>query len=309
MRIIYIFIDGIGLGKNEPDSNPFTRYSESFFSSLGGKQPVKAVPDTWKMKVTDCTLGCPGLPQSATGQTSLWTGINGANAMGRHMTGFPGPTLAKIIKEFSMIKKICESGRKATLLNAYSKMYLERIEKKPRLASASTHVQRASGQPLKTLEDLENNQAMYMDITHEFMHAFFPNLSSRFPIMDPVKRGEDIVKMSRSYDLVIYEYFLSDKAGHNQSWEQSQKIIETLEKFLSGIVSEMNTEEELLLITSDHGNLEDLSTKTHTLNPVPTFGYGLRSDECLKDINRLTDIPVSIYKMLGMEIDLSYGTG
>jgi len=220
------------------------------------------------------------------------------------MTGFPGPTLIKVIQQYSMVKLLCQAGLKSSLLNAYSDGYLDRIRLKPRLASASTHIQQASGQPLKTLNDLEEKKAMFMDITHEIMHQVFPGSAERFPVLDPEERGVDLVKMARDYDVVLYEFFLTDKAGHNQSWEQAEKIITMLEHFLTGITNEMNPEEELLLITSDHGNLEDLSTKTHTNNPVPTFAYGKDSANFLKSVEKLTDIPREIYRMYGLSPEL-----
>ena len=43
---------------------------------------------------------------------------------------------------------------------------------------------------------------------------------------------------------------------------------------LSGLLSIWNDEDGLILITSDHGNIEDLSTRRHTLNPVPAIIIG-----------------------------------
>jgi len=56
----------------------------------------------------------------------------------------------------------------------------------------------------------------------------------------------------------------------------------------------------LLLITSDHGNLEDLSTHHHTLNPAPALLVGApemrRSfTQGLKD---LTDVAPAILRLL-----------
>ncbi len=302
MTIIYFFIDGIGLGQSDPEVNPFTRHAESFLTTLGGG-PESAHPPGWIMQPTDAHMGFKGLPQSATGQTSLWTGINGSKAMGRHMTGFPGPTLKKVIQEHSIVKRVHEHGKKAQLLNAFGDAYFRRIEKHPRLISASTHIQNASGQRLLTLDDLEQNRAMYMDITHEIMHEFFPDLKERFPVQKAYDRGRDLVRMSREYDLALYEYFISDKVGHNQDFVQAEKVIGDLENFLRGITDEMGSD-ELLLVTSDHGNLEDLSTKTHTDNKVPTFAYGKHAERVRDKVQSLMDIPGLIYELLEMEVDL-----
>ncbi len=300
MTILYVFIDGIGFGKNDPDTNPFARYAHSFFSPLADRPPEADVPAGLVIQETDAHMGIPGLPQSATGQTALWTGVNGPVVMGRHMNGFPGPTLKKTIYAWSMVKCLNEAGRRSALLNAYGESYLRRIEEKPRLASTSTHIQKAAGLPLKTFVDLKANQAVYMDITHELMHEFYPESKAEFPVIDAFQRGRDIVQMARGYDLALYEYFLTDKVGHDQSFPMAERVITTLEKFLAGIAAELNPENELLVITSDHGNLEDLTRKTHTNNKVGTFALGRGAEEIQKRVRALYDIPPVLYDLLGI---------
>ena len=302
--IIYLFYDGIGFGKNDPDSNPFSRYAHTYLSVLGARSPQQSLPEEWEIIPTDASLGFPGLPQSATGQTALWTGINGAQIMGCHMTAFPGPSLIKYIKEYSMIKQFCEHGRKAVLLNAYTQKYIDRMKAKPRLRSVSSHIQLASGQPYRTLDDLEAGKALYMDYTHEIMHRLYPELRERFPVQPARQRGKDTAQMAKDYDLVLHEFFLSDKAGHKQSWEQAQWCIEKIEDFLSGLIPDLNPEKDFLLISSDHGNLEDLSSKSHTLNPVPTFAYGKFAKEAKQKIKSLVDIVPFIYECAGMKVEL-----
>lgn len=303
LRILYLFFDGIGLGVNDPDLNPFRRYATSYLSAPGGISPSVSLPEGWQMAETDASLGFSGLPQSATGQTTLWTGTNGMQAMGRHKTGFPGPTLIRVLEEYGMLRLLNESGRSATLLNAYSEKYLERVAARPRLMSCSTHLQRSSGVPLKRLDDLAGGDALFMDITHEIMHKVYPELEERFPVVPAYTRGQDLLEISRTrnYDLCIHEFFLTDKAGHDQDFEFAAWTIRTLEEFLAGICENLNPENELLIITSDHGNLEDLSTKTHTRNPVPTFVFGEpeRAKRIAGRIKRLTDIVPVIYEELG----------
>jgi len=69
-----------------------------------------------------------------------------------------------------------------------------------------------------------------------------------------------------------------------------------LKTFFEGIYEELDPENELFIASSDHGNLEDLSTKSHTENPVPTFLYGRSEQLAAKSISRLYDIPRFILK-------------
>ncbi|MEQ9363192.1 MAG: metalloenzyme [Leptospirales bacterium] len=304
MRIIYLFIDGIGFGQNDPDTNPFRRFATSYLSAPGGISPSVSVPEGWQVAETDASMGFPGLPQSASGQTTLWTGTNGVRAMGRHKTGFPGPTLVRVLEEYSIIKTLTARGRPATLLNAYTGEYIERIKDRPRLMSASSHLQRVSGQAFKNMEDLARGEALYMDVTHEIMHHLYPELAERFPRESPRQRGRDLVRMSRAYDLSIYEFFLTDKAGHDQDFDLAGWAIRTLEEFLAGICDALDPAAELLLVTSDHGNMEDLSVKTHTTNPVPTFVFGRDSKRIAGRVRSLMDIAPIIYEELGVAVDL-----
>ncbi len=307
-RVIYLFYDGIGIGMNDSDSNPFSRYSHSYLSVLGGKSPSQALPTGWEVIPTDPRLGMSGLPQSASGQTALWTGVNGARIMGHHMTGFPGPTLIKVIEKYSIIKKFCEYGLKASLLNCYTEHYFERVKKNPRLLSVSSHIQRASGQAFLTLDDLKMNRALYMDYTHEVLHKICPECKEDFPVIDAKQRGADLAKIMQGYDLTIHEFFLTDKAGHARSWEMAEWCIGTIERFLAGLVPCLNVERDLLLISSDHGNMENLTTKTHTMNLVPTFAYGKFAKQAAQKIKTLLDIPRFIYEIMGIEVNLPVET-
>ncbi|NJM98905.1 MAG: hypothetical protein HC800_18680 [Phormidesmis sp. RL_2_1] len=51
-----------------------------------------------------------------------------------------------------------------------------------------------------------------------------------------------------------------------------------------------------LLVTSDHGNVEDLSTKRHTLNRVPLLAIGPHAAEfaSVKDLSGITPQLISL---------------
>lgn len=56
------------------------------------------------------------------------------------------------------------------------------------------------------------------------------------------------------------------------------------------------------MLTSDHGNLEDLSTRRHTANPVPGLVIGapaLRA-RFTRELNDLTDVTPHILELFGV---------
>lgn len=301
MSVIYLFIDGIGIGPEDPSTNPFSRYATSVLSVCSAHGRADALASDFLLVDLDAAMGVEGLPQSATGQTSLWTGVNAAALLGHHLTGFPGPRLRTVIEEHSIIKKFKNEGLPATLLNAYSEKFLLKLERMPRFASASTYTQKASGQPLFTLADLEAGRALYMDITHQIMHQYYPETKDRFPVVDARTRGADLVRIAQDYELVIFEYFLSDKAGHSQDFDAAQFVIESLESFIQGICEAMSVD-DTLIISSDHGNLEDLSTKTHTHHRVPLLVYGRLKNDFERNIHYLYDIPRRLYEIYGIAL-------
>jgi hypothetical protein len=308
--ILYIFLDGIGFGEKNPSKNPFTRFAKGFFLPLGGKEKASGKFENSVYLKTDAAMGVKGLPQSATGQTALWTGINAPQILNRHVSGFPSFTLKKIIKEFSILKVFQDHSKRASFLNCYSPPYLAKLAESTKFASTSTLVQLATGNSLKTLDDLRNHKGLFMDITHElfqeFAKSFLPESDELLQLRNPFEMGRLAVQMSREYDLALYEYFLTDKVGHAMDWEAASKVIHNVEEFINGVLEEMDSEKEQLIITSDHGNLEDLSTKVHTCNPVPTFLYGNLTNQMKEEIHELCDIPKVIYKSVGISLEPTY---
>ncbi|MBK8395765.1 MAG: alkaline phosphatase family protein [Leptospiraceae bacterium] len=309
--IVYFFIDGVGFGENDIEKNPFAKFAKGFFLPLANKPlPTNSKLTEGAYIKTDASMGIKGLPQSATGQTAIWTGINAPQVLKRHISGYPTFTLRKIIDEFSILKVLEDRGKKAAFLNCYSPIYFENVKKKPKHVSASTMIQQASKIPFRNMEDLRNNNGVFMDISHEFFREFakdfLPPGDSLLNLRDPYEVGKNVVNIAQNYDLVLFEYFLTDKIGHDQNWEMAEKVIHTVERFIDGIHEAMDKKNHQLIITSDHGNLEDLTVSTHSVNPVPTYLYGNLTEFLKNKISSLSDIVPALYEKLGIEIELKW---
>jgi bisphosphoglycerate-independent phosphoglycerate mutase (AlkP superfamily) len=69
---------------------------------------------------------------------------------------------------------------------------------------------------------------------------------------------------------------------------------------LGSLLDAWNDDEGLILITADHGNLEDLSTRKHTDNPVPLLLVGNKETRRLFDgVTDLTGVAPAILKAIG----------
>lgn len=283
--VIFLFLDGVGLGEADPAINPFARFPNRFFGAHAGGRyamPGELIP-------TDAHMGIAGLPQSATGQTALFTGYNGPQIMGRHINGHPTFTLRPYFKEKNILKIMNAAGYNATLLNSYSPLYLKRLDhpRAERMLSASSLMQKHSGKPYFTTDDFLAGRSLYMDMNNWFLRKH----GLKVPLAQPYDNGRRLVQIARQYDLAVFEYFFTDKVGHEQSWGAAKRILRHVDDFLSGVWDELNARRETVVISSDHGNMEDLSVKTHTENPVGTWVWGQHTARFTDGVASLVDIP------------------
>ncbi len=288
MKIIFIFIDGFGLGETNKEKNPL--YSANAPNILRMLESHLVVP-------TDASLGVAGLPQSATGQTTILTGENASKVLGRHLHGQPTTTLKKLLYQYSLFKVLKEKGFRVTNANAYRDQYLQQIENPTnrRLRpSASTIACMAAQLPLRTVEDIRSEKAVYHDITNEILVKDGYDV----PIIEPKIAAQRLNVIAQDYDLTFFEYFVTDIIGHKQNREKSEQVLEILDEFLGTLDKIIDYEDTVLIITSDHGNIEDLSRKTHTYHKVPTITHGVGAEKFAQGIHDLTDIAPGIIELL-----------
>ena len=287
MRILFIFIDGFGLGDKNKEINPL--YHADVPNIIRMLEEYIVVP-------TDAALGVPGLPQSATGQTTILTGKNAAKALGRHLNGQPTRTLRKLLDEYSIFKVLKEMGLKVTNANVYRHEYLRRMmePQNPKFRpSASTVACMAAQLPFRTIEDLKAGKGLYHDIVHKIL------IESGYDIelIKPTLAAERLAALSEAHDFTFFEYFMTDLIGHRQNMKKAEKVLEILDKFLGALDRIINYDETLLIIASDHGNIEDLSVKTHTYHKVPTIAQGKNAQAFASSIHALTDIAPGIINL------------
>lgn len=297
MRVLLIFVDGIALGDNDPEKNPFARSKSDFFRYLFGGSLTSALGRRISTEAclvpTDACLGVGGLPQSATGQTTLLTGINAPQKMERHILGFPGPQLAGIISEHGIMRRLANDGYVVTSANMYTPDYMELVARRKRRHSATTLTIMGAGVPLRSMPEMEANKAVYQDITNELLTG----LGYFVPVIRPARAAERLVSIAAEHDFTLFEYFQTDRCGHKQNMIWAESITEVLSEFFIA-VHQAAPSDMLVIITSDHGNFEDLSVKTHTYNLVPTIAFGARCQEFSSSINALTDITPAIISIL-----------
>lgn len=302
MRVLFIFLDGVGLGEATPD-NPFLFSDTPFLKDLMGGKPLtwQAIGlhnDKVSLPALDTGLGVPGIPQSATGQASIFTGVNAPRLLGRHLNGFPNEPLRNLLARCGIFRKLLAEGYSCAFANAYRPDFFRFFKQglPGDRFSCTTLITYYAGLPFYTLDDLRNGRALYMDITNKSLREMGLNV----PEISPVEGGRRLAEISKDFDFTLFEFFLSDVAGHLGLRETARALVTCLDTFLGAIVKALDAEDTLLLVSSDHGNLEDLSGRSHTGNPVPALLVG-RADlrETLVSMLRdLTDLAPAIEQAL-----------
>lgn len=300
MRVLFIFLDGIGLGENNPETNPFARARMPNLNQLlDGRSLLKDAAPYYGERATllgiDPAVGVNGLPQSATGQGILVTGINIPAELGYHYGPKPNPEVAAFLSDGTLFSRLVKAGKKTALLNAYPPRYFDGIDSGKRLYSSIPLAVTKAGIELFKRDDLFAGRALSADFTGAGWRTMlgFPDA----PGMQPHHAGRKLVSLANEYDFSLFEYWASDYAGHKQQMETAVELMETFDAVLGGLLDEMNNE-LLVLITSDHGNMEDLSTRKHTHAHVPAIVIGDKTarEEFTLGMKDLTDIAPAIWR-------------
>lgn len=305
MKLLFLFLDGIGLGENDPEKNPFARAKmPNLQALLGGRILLReSVPfegESATLLAVDPNLGVQGMPQSATGQSVLLTGINIPAELGYHYGPKPNPEVAQYLDGKTIFAKAVNAGKKAALLNAYPPRYFDGIDSGKRLYSAIPQAVTNAGLPLFTQDDFFSGRALSADFTGKGWREFMKMDNS--PLFEPEEAGNKLAALASQYDFSFFEYWASDYAGHKQDMDWAIRQLETFDSVLKGLLDIWHNEDGLILLTSDHGNMEDLSTRRHTDANVPLLLFGdiNKRREFQKDIRDLTGIAPAISKILGL---------
>lgn len=293
MGIILIFIDGFGL--SEPViTNPYFFAATPFLDNYleGHHFYASSMPlfsNSVTAKAVDAQLGVEGIPQSATGQTAIWTGVNAQKRLGYHLHGLPNPQLKSIIIEHNIYRRLKALGKSVIFANAYRPSFFSSNDS---YVSVSTFAAVSAGLRLCTVDDLKMGTAVYQDITNKALQRTVEDV----PLVSPTAAGKNLGKISLRFDLTVFEFFQTDIVGHKRDFIKALEIWTILDKFFEGLLTTIDLAENLVIIISDHGNMEDLSHSRHTSNLVPLLGIGYRH-QALRGISNISQITPLIEEM------------
>jgi len=287
LKILFVFIDGLGIGARDPAVNPV----------YAGKTPTLVhLLDELSVPI-DAQLGVPGLPQSATGQTALLTGVNAPLEIGRHLEGFPNEALRQIIGEHNIYKSLSAIGFQSTFANAY--YFMDRPEdiQKYRRRSVTTVAALSGIGKVRMKDALLCNEAVYHDLTRNALREY----GFEGPFIEPETAAVHLLELAEKNDFTLFEYFMTDRLGHRGSPEQVQAMLGELDRFMHVLLEAEKPDGMLLVVTSDHGNIEEGGHSRHTGHPVPFVAQGYGEEVLRSSVHSLTDVTPALLRLFGIE--------
>jgi 2,3-bisphosphoglycerate-independent phosphoglycerate mutase len=302
-RVIFLFLDGVGLGANDPASNPLVAGEFPTLKMLLDGAPL--VGESGRLSTpyaelvpTDAHMGIAGRPQSATGQAAILTGINAPQRLGEHYGPRPDDRVRQVIDEGNLFRRVREAGKSFFFCNAYPHGYFAAVRRGKRLLSAVPYAATSAGQPLLNADDLQTGRAIAADFTNQGWRDVLGYENA--PVLTPEEGGALVWELAQPHDFLFFEHWYSDELGHRQDLDGAVANFSVFDGFLGGLLAAADMEETLVIVASDHGNVEDCSHGKHTENPALTLLLGGQRQAAAERINALTDFaPVVLDYLAG----------
>ncbi len=303
MHVLLIFLDGIGLGDNDPTVNPFAVADMPTLTGLtNGKRWLRGVgrQETARSVFVpvDPRMGVQGRPQSATGQAAIVTGRNVPQLVGEHYGPRPNPPVREIIAEDNIFKQVITRGGTASMIVAYPPGLHDAIDRGKRLRSSYQQAVHEAGLRLFEVDDYRAETAMSEDWTGEAWRTVLG--FSDTPLYSATEAGRRMVDLSREYDFAFFSHWFTDYVGHRGPFEDGVNILERFDEVMAAALDEWDDDEGLMIITSDHGNMEAIGDRRHTENDVPTQIIGKGAAAFADDVTTLADLVPAIHRVLAL---------
>ena len=303
-RVLLVFLDGVGIGPADPERNAFARAAlPSFRRLLGGRVPVaddlgaggRIMTEHAVLVAADATLGVDGTPQSGTGQTSLLTGRNAAAEYGRHFGPWVPTGLREMLGAHNVLTRAVRSGARAAFANA-NPVAAEADPRIFRRPAAPPLAARAAGVAIRGLPELYAGEAIASSITNERWRA---HAGDDLPDVTPHEAARRLARIAQTAEVTLFAHYDTDYAGHRGALDGAVAALERVDAFLGGLVDAL-ADDTLLVIGSDHGNVED-ATGGHTTNPVPVLAVGPGKEMVAERVNDIAGVAPVMMELLGID--------
>jgi hypothetical protein len=304
--VLLVFLDGVGIGHDHPARNPFLSADlPALRELLGGRIPTLDQPrvdveprarggTSAHAFALDATLDMDGTPQSGTGQTALLTGIDVRSTYGQHFGPWVPVDLRPHVERRSVLKRVVDAGLTACFANAYPKGWPG--PRGGRRLAGPPLAARGAGLLDRHEEALEAGDAVSSEIVNDGWRRHLAHTS--LPDLTPQGAGRNLARLAELHDLTLYAHYSTDTAGHRRDLTSALVALERVDRFLAGVLESIS-DDTLLLVVSDHGNIEDLDAG-HTRNPALGVARGVGAAEAA-GMADLRSVSPFILTALGVE--------
>jgi 2,3-bisphosphoglycerate-independent phosphoglycerate mutase len=300
-RAIFLFLDGVGMGTEDPAANPLVAACLPTLNGLlAGSRPTAA---TGRLSTADAELipidarlGVAGRPQSATGQATILSGVNVARAVGGHYGPRPNQPIRDILDRHSLFARLNHSGLPAYFCNAYPQRFFDAVRRGKRLLSAVPYAASVGGQELPDYAALADGRALSADFTGASWRDELGYLDA--PVYTSRAAGRQLWQLAQPYRFVFFEHWLTDVLGHRCDLRAAVEDLQTFDGFLAGLLEAADLEHTLVIVGSDHGNVEDCRQRSHTENPALGLLLGAGRTHLANRIACLDDLAPAIVDFL-----------
>lgn len=296
-RVLFIFLDGVGVGPSDPRVNPFLEARlPQLRGRLGGGLPHLQQPESGdgeaKAFPLDPLLGVEGIPQSGTGQTALLTGANAPFLHGHHFGPWVPVGLRSMLLEKSILSRAQDKGVSCAFANAYPARFAgAALPKRPPAPPLAAH---GAGLLHRHEEALARGEALASEIINTTWRTRLG--LTDLPEITPAEAGRNLAGIVETARLTFFAHYSTDSAGHTRRMPEAVEALERVDAFVGAALDAL-PRGTLTVVASDHGNIEDIS-KGHTLNPALTLLMGPTAAALREGLCRITDIPDLILRYL-----------
>ena len=189
-----------------------------------------------------------------------------------HYGPWPGPTLKKVLDEGTLFSGVLAEGGRAALANVYPPGFFKALQGRKRRVNVPVYAALSAGLELYDLGDYRKGRGVSVDLTGDYLKQ----LDAELPALTPEASGRRLAQEAARAEFTFFDFWPTDASGHRGGFEEAVALVEKLDDFLAGVFKSLG--ETTLLLTSDHGNLEDKTTRSHTLAPVPLLAVGAQAE-------------------------------
>jgi hypothetical protein len=298
----FLIHDRVGLGPENPAANPLAQRGRypTLERLLDGCLPLaptgRLSTAQAELVPVDARMGVPGRPQSATGQAAILTGVNAPARLGEHYGPRPDARVRALINAGTLFSWLRAAGHSTWFINAYPQRYFDAISSGKRLLSAIPYAVTQAGQTLPNYGDLAAGRALSADFTGEGWRSELGYTDA--PVYTAAEAGRALARIAEPHAFTFFEHWLTDVLGHDQALDRAVENFVRFDAVLGALLESVDLAETLVVVGSDHGNVEECNHSRHTENPALGLLLGADRRRSADRLHALSDFAPIILDFL-----------